>query len=432
MYKRKRSNSTTSMSSMSLGTRTRMSVKNTGTHKSIFIKQNSRKGSLKKLSLNLLKREAFPKTSIYVNSHYPLYVTVNDGVFQPNANLEAIDAHNTTPTLYTLGTLRIQQNNNSTLGRGNQTLVQFCDLSQAEFGQLHNKVNRENVMDNYLPVNLDNTDTNPDLASSLWFRDRELYLEKYESNYTLINTSNVEISLELITWQPKQSIYESLDYPVYTGTRNGNQSVLGCLNQDIETFPYGVTNTTNPINVQPGITDSTAASSDVRLIGHFPKLNSKYKYLTRKVVTLAPMEKLHYNISIPAQMLSNKNLPHDYVVNSLPLSSDRASGVAWRPFTRFLTIRAWSRATINSELVSAGLNAGASTFADHSLSITCSKYISVRKVPFIVRSTYINSTTTGINFNGQPLDSRQLQDTVVAADQRIYNQDLDEDPASNV
>lgn len=422
------------MSISSMGsTRVTHRVKTTSHNKIHNINQSCRKGSLSDLSVNLLKKQAFPKATFYYQPHYPLYMTVSDGVFLDTILQNAYLQHTAAPSTAPLGTLRCVQTVENSTGRGKQLIVQYCDLTQMEFSQLWNKT----MTDDLLATNVDvattsDLSTDQENPSSIWFRYKELFLEKYESNYTFTNTSNVEVQIELITWQPKTGIWESLNYPQNTA-EIGNNSPLGCCNQDILNSPpnsWAYANNTSPTNVPSAFTDTILHPSDIRLEGI--KLRKLYSLLNRKVITLAPMETINYNIAIPSQILSNWTLQQDYVVNTATALTDRKAGIAFRPFSRFLTVRAYAKATINSELVATGINSGASTFADFSLSVTCSKYFAVRRLPAKQRDVYISTPVQCLNYNGKVLNSVQLHDTVAASNQKLYDDEFNEEPASNV
>jgi len=388
--------------------------------KTTFIKQNSKKGTLKDLSVDLIKKRMFPETCIYQNPCYPQWISCLDSAFAGNTATDFYDNRAT----YVPGTLRISQTANTTTSVGSQMIAQFADLTQMEFAQLSNKLayDDKSVMNSYGSI-VDITKTDPEDQTSPWFRYRQLFLEQYDSTYKFTNTSNLSCNVEIICWKPRDVVFEALQSPNDPLGNYANNTPLGCINQDYYASPsqtyFG--NTEEPLNVKPTFSDSILQPSTIRLVNKgFIKTNKMYMMLDRKTIILGPGESINYNVSIPSQMLSNHSKAMS--INSYTaVAGTWTVGAAWRTFSRFITVRAWSNAIIDNETTVSNANKGAFTYGDVSLAVVNSKYIKLRNVPFYQRTQYINSTTSNLNWNGNTISSLQYHDVVTGADQHFQN-----------
>lgn len=419
--KRARTYSQDTQSSLHMITST---VKESGGKAQYYVNDSTKQLSKKDIPVSLIKTIIFPEYSFYFPMYYPCYMTYNDNPFAAFANMrQSTDASTGNSGV---GLLKASQTAATNQGYGLQILAQFPILTHLEFALLHHKLARDQTGNSlYAGVTaMDISNTNREAISSPWYRGRRLFLQKFEKTYRITNNKNCDVYVELIVWQPKRIITEVHTYASTTDNTyatNQNSTPLGFLAWDLSSSSGGTGSTDLLSNYYPpqsgnfsNLGNSEEARTNIRIdLKSNTQLNSSYKKLHKKLVKLGPGETIVYNVSIPGQLLSTPEAP---------VNSDRNATtfyrnvIAYQKFTRFLTVRAYAYAGLNSVAVLETNADGQLTYADVELSVVASGFIKASWCPFLQRPITINSANP-LEWSGQAVNSTQLITTAAAADQ---------------
>lgn len=405
-----------------------------GNKRNISVKTKAKRGTLDDIPIKRVKQIMFPSLSLYSNPFYPVWMGTKDNFLATGIGLYNIYNTTLTPATEVVGVLKCTQSTAS-VGKGKQVLVQFPCLTQMEFAQLTNKLVTDNAS-SYVKygTSLSRVNTDQESLNSPWYPFRECFLEQYDQVFTFTNNTSLDTYIELITWQPITDICEAVVAlsTAVQGTINQNKTVLGLCDFDYAYYQpdnTGWNNTAQPLGNTMTFDQSSSQDSGLRVdVKANKSLFSNYKKLHKTVIKLSSGESIKYTVAIPSQILNNsfKDAITFQFVGTGASTQSVYYAPAYRKFTRFLTCRAWSHATIDTSYTTfSTINNGAFTLGDVQLSVSCTKFVKARVMPFRNRPMFINSTTNILDWTGDVIDTKQTLDTVVNAEQEQIDADQD-------